>query len=48
MDYMDLNSLTALDWFLIVCYLFLFASMIQFALVHYFTKVFLIIEYFIM
>lgn len=30
---------TALDQFLIMCYLFLFASMIQFTLVHYFTKV---------
>ena len=30
---------TALDWFLIMCYLFLFASLLQFTLVHYFTKV---------
>lgn len=30
---------TALDWFLIMCYLFLFASLLEFTLVHYFTKV---------
>jgi gamma-aminobutyric acid receptor subunit alpha len=30
---------TALDWFLIMCYLFLFASLLEFTAVHYFTKV---------
>jgi gamma-aminobutyric acid receptor subunit alpha len=30
---------TALDWFIIMCYCFLFASMTQFTVVHYFTKV---------
>lgn len=30
---------TALDWFLYMCYLFLFASLLEFTAVHYFTKV---------
>lgn len=33
------SYLTALDWFVIMAYVFLFASLLQFAFVHYFTKV---------
>jgi hypothetical protein len=33
------SYLTALDWFLIMAYGFLLASLLQFAFVHYFTKV---------
>ncbi|UJR22978.1 hypothetical protein I4U23_026005 [Adineta vaga] len=33
-----ISYLTALDWFVIMAYVFLFASLIQFAFVHYFTK----------
>ena len=33
------SYLTALDWFVIMSHVFLFASLIQFAFVHYFTKV---------
>ncbi|CAF1355234.1 unnamed protein product [Adineta ricciae] len=32
------SYLTALDWFVIMSHVFLFASLIQFAFVHYFTK----------
>jgi gamma-aminobutyric acid receptor subunit alpha len=39
-DIPQVNYITALDWFLIMCYLFLFASLIEFCFVHYFTKVF--------
>jgi gamma-aminobutyric acid receptor subunit alpha len=31
--------LTALDWFVIMAYTFLLASLLEFAFVHYFTKV---------
>jgi gamma-aminobutyric acid receptor subunit alpha len=34
------SYLTALDWFVIMAYVFLLASLLQFAFVHYFTKVF--------
>ena len=33
------SYLTALDWFVIMAYAFLLASLLQFAFVHYFTKV---------
>ena len=33
------SYLTALDWFVIIAYVFLLASLLQFAFVHYFTKV---------
>jgi gamma-aminobutyric acid receptor subunit alpha len=38
-DIPEVPYATALDWFLIMCYLFLFASLLEFTLVHYFTKV---------
>ena len=38
-DIPSVPYVTALDWFLIMCYLFLFASLMEFTLVHYFTKV---------
>lgn len=38
-DIPNVPYVTALDWFLIMCYLFLFASLLEFTLVHYFTKV---------
>ncbi len=38
-DIPSVPYVTALDWFLIMCYLFLFASLLEFAVVHYFTKV---------
>ena len=38
-DIPNVPYVTALDMFLIMCYLFLFASLIQFTIVHYFTKV---------
>ena len=30
---------TAMDWFIIMCYLFVVASMLEYAGVHYFTKI---------
>jgi gamma-aminobutyric acid receptor subunit alpha len=30
---------TALDWFVVMCFVFIIASMFEFAGVHYFTKV---------
>ena len=38
-DIPSVPYVTALDWFLIMCYLFLFASLLEFTAVHYFTKV---------
>lgn len=38
-DIPNVPYVTALDWFLIMCYLFLFASLLEFTLVHYFTKI---------
>jgi gamma-aminobutyric acid receptor subunit alpha len=38
-DIPSVPYVTALDWFLIMCYLFLFASLLEFTIVHYFTKV---------
>lgn len=38
-DIPSVPYVTALDWFLIMCYLFLFASLMEFTAVHYFTKV---------
>jgi gamma-aminobutyric acid receptor subunit alpha len=38
------SYLTALDWFVIMAYVFLFASLLQFAFVHYFTKVRLLVS----
>ncbi|CAF3998654.1 unnamed protein product, partial [Adineta steineri] len=32
------SYLTAIDWFIIMAYVFLLASLLQFAFVHYFTK----------
>jgi gamma-aminobutyric acid receptor subunit alpha len=41
------SYLTALDWFVIMAYAFLLASLLQFAFVHYFTKVrFILILFF--
>jgi gamma-aminobutyric acid receptor subunit alpha len=37
--------LTALDWFVIMAYTFLLASLLEFAFVHYFTKVCFSLEY---
>lgn len=39
-DIPSVPYVTALDWFLFMCYLFLFASLLEFTIVHYFTKVF--------
>lgn len=30
---------TALDWFIIMCYLFISSTLIEYAIVHYFTKI---------
>ena len=38
-DIPEVPYATALDWFLIMCYLFLLASILEFTGVHYFTKV---------
>jgi gamma-aminobutyric acid receptor subunit alpha len=37
-DIPSVAYVTALDWFLMMCYLFIFASLLEFTLVHYFTK----------
>jgi len=39
------SYLTALDWFVIMAYAFLLASLLQFAFVHYFTKVKIILKF---
>jgi gamma-aminobutyric acid receptor subunit alpha len=30
---------TALDWFIVMCYLFITMTLIEYAIVHYFTKI---------
>ena len=45
-DIPSVPYVTALDWFLIMCYLFLFASLLEFTIVHYFTKVRFGVNYF--
>ncbi len=37
-DLPKVSYLTALDWFLAVCFIFVFSTLFEFALVHYFTK----------
>lgn len=30
---------TAMDWFMLMCYFFVIATLLEFAVVHYFTKI---------